>query len=240
MAVFVLVHGAWHGGWAWHRVRPLLEAKGHRVFTPTLTGLAERAHLLSREVNLSTHIQDVVELIEGEDLSDVVLAGHSYGGQVISGVVRHVKGRLQHVAYLDANLPLDGENGMVAGLAFWLKDAADEGGDGWRIPVPELAGGVLMGVSNAADVKWLLERLTDHPMATFEEPVLLDSSDPYPVTGSYAICTRPLEAGPGKGNVRNAGRAGELGWPVTEIPTGHDLMVTEPELTAKFLLEGVG
>ncbi len=240
MAVFVLVHGAWHGGWCWDRVRPLLESEGHQVVTPTLTGLAERADELTREVNLSTHVQDVVDVILSEDLTDVVLAGHSYGGQVISGVVRHVQDRIRHVAYLDAVLPTYGENGMIAGQAFWLKEAADQGGDGWRIPVPEPIDGRLMGVTSPDDIRWMLANLTDHPLATFEEPVLLDPQNPYPVPGSYAICMRPGEDGPSPGNVRNARRAQELGWPVSEIATGHDLMVSEPQQTADFLVRAAG
>ncbi len=235
MSVFVLVHGAWHGGWCWDRVRPLLESEGHRVFTPTLTGLAERAHLLTRDVNLSTHIRDVVDLIVDEDLHDVVLVGHSYAGQVISGVVRHVRDRLRHVAYLDANFPLDGETGLEAGLAYDLKTWADQGGDGWRIPVPKPVKGSLMGVAEPSDVQWLLTRLTDHPLATFEEQVSLDPDDPFPIPGSYIRCTTRgmRRAGP----ERNAERVQRMGWPVMEIETGHDVMITEPERTAEFLLQ---
>lgn len=238
MSTFVLVHGAWHGGWCWDRVRPLLEAEGHRVITPTLTGLAERAHLLTREVNLSMHIDDVVELIRGEDLRDLILAGHSYGGQVISGVVRHVRDRLRHVAYLDAVFPMHGESALQVAHNDALKPAAIERGDGWRIPVPGLVDGELMGVSDSADIEWMFERLTDHPLATFEEPVKLDPADPFPIPGSFALCTAPGrdKSGP----AQNAERVRALGWPVTEIATGHDLMITEPEQTAEFLVAGAG
>lgn len=238
LAVFVLVHGAWHGGWCWDRVRPLLEAEGHSVFTPTLTGLAERAGELTREVNLSTHIQDVVDLIRDEDLRDVVLAGHSYGGAVISGAVRHVRDRLRHVAYLDAILPMSGENCFDSGAAERFKDLANERGSGWRIPVPEPVEGQLMGVSDPDDIKWMLENITDHPLATMEDRIELDSDEPHPVPGSFVLC---LRGGiPSPGFARNAERARGMGWPVTEISTGHDLMITEPEQTAEFLLRGVG
>lgn len=238
MATFVLVHGAWHGGWCWDRVRPLLEADGHRVITPTLTGLSETAHLLDRYVDLSTHIQDVVESIQRQGLQDVVLAGHSYGGQVISGVVRHVRDRLRHVAYLDAVFPMHGESALQVAHNDALKPAAIEKGDGWRIPVPGLVDGELMGVSDSADIEWMLERLTDHLLATFEERVELDPDDPFPIPGSFALCTAPGREN--SGPAQNARRVRALGWPVTEVATGHDLMITEPEQTAKFLLAGAG
>ena len=237
MSVFVLVHGAWHGGWCWGKVRPLLEDRGHTVYTPTLTGLAERADLLTRDVNLSTHIRDVVELFESEDLHDAVLAGHSYGGQVISGAVRQIKDQLRHVAYLDAIFSYQGEAGIQAGIASPLKTSANESGDGWRIPVPKPKNGSLMGVSDPVQVQWLLENLTDHPLASFEEPVVLDDDDPYPIPGSFALCTAHGRSN--SGPARNAERVRKLGWPVTEVETGHDLMVTEPEQTAEFLLRAL-
>ena len=110
MATFVLVHGAWHGGWCWKRVRPLLESRGHLVFTPTLTGLGERSHLLARETGLETHIADVVNVIRWEELSEVVLCGHSYGGMVISGVADRVPDRIRSLVYLDAFVPSDGQS----------------------------------------------------------------------------------------------------------------------------------
>ena len=109
MATFVLVHGAWHGSWCWKRVRKALQARGHDVFTPTLTGLAERSHLLAPNVNLDTHIDDVVGLIKWEDLSDVVLCGHSYGGCVISGAADRVAQRIGALVYLDAFVFADGQ-----------------------------------------------------------------------------------------------------------------------------------
>ncbi len=236
MATFVLVPGAWHGGWCWRKVTPLLEAHGHRVYTPTLTGVGERAHLLTRKVNLTTHIQDVVALILHEDLHDVVLAGHSYGGLVISFVARHATGRLSHVAYLDALLPVPGRSPQITD-SDPLVASANASGDGWKIPVPQVTDGELMGVTDQADIKWMLERLTPHPLATFKEVLELDSREPYPVAGSYALCN-----GAGREDTEltaHADRARELGWPVDEINTGHDLMITEPEETAAFLLRSL-
>ena len=239
MAHFVLVHGAWHGAWCWQRVTPLLEAEGHQVSAVTLTGLAEDSRRLTREVNLSTHVTDVVNLLESQDMQDVVLVGHSYGGLVISGVVRQAKDRLRHLVYLDAILPMPGEDGIEGGISHQLIGLANEGGDGWRIPVPKPSNGQLMGVSDQDDIDWMLENLTDHPLATFQQPVDLDPDELHPVPGTYVICMRPLDGAPGPGNVRNAGRARELDWPVVEINTGHDLMVTEPEQTARILLNNL-
>ena len=110
MSTYVLVHGAWHGSWCWKRVRKALQANGHDVFTPTLTGLGERSHLLSREVNLETHIDDVVNLIRWEELSNIVLCGHSYGGVVVSGVADRVPDRIGALIYLDAFVLEDGRS----------------------------------------------------------------------------------------------------------------------------------
>src|SRR5271157_4298241 len=133
MAAFVLVHGAWHGSWCWKRVRRLLQAKGHDVFTPTLTGVADRSHLMSREVNLETHILDVVNLIRWEELSDIVLCGHSYGGAVVTGAADRVPDRIRSLVYLDAFVPENGEN-VVQHAPF----EGDQVVDGWKV-LPILA-----------------------------------------------------------------------------------------------------
>src|SRR5258705_1716413 len=109
-STYVLVHGAWHGGWCWKRVAPALRAAGHEVYTPTLTGLGERAHLANPAIDLATHISDVVNLLEAEELNEVVLLGHSYGGMVVTGVADRAPARLRRVIYLDAFLPEDGKS----------------------------------------------------------------------------------------------------------------------------------
>jgi pimeloyl-ACP methyl ester carboxylesterase len=122
MATYALVHGAWHGGWCWKKVTPLLRAAGHEVFAPTLTGLGERAHLLTPAVDPETHIDDVLGVLHYEDLRQVVLVGHSYGGTVITGVAARAADRIGHLVYLDAFVPLGGA--VAAGL-----DGCDTGGD---------------------------------------------------------------------------------------------------------------
>src|ERR1700761_3204519 len=107
---FILVHGSWHGGWCWRRVSDQLQLKGHRVFCPTMTGLGERSHLLNKDINVSTHVTDIVNVIRWEDLSDVVLVGHSYGGMVISGVAEQIPDKVSSIVFLDAFMPENGES----------------------------------------------------------------------------------------------------------------------------------
>ena len=136
-ATYVLVHGAWHGSWCWKRVRKGLRDTGHQVFTPTLTGLGERSHLNSAAVNLSTHIADVVNLLRWEDLSDVILCGHSYGGNVITGVADRIPERIRSLVYLDAFVPEDGEclfDLVPPELAQRMRLQAQTAGSGWNIP----------------------------------------------------------------------------------------------------------
>src|SRR5215218_3749420 len=139
MATFVIVHGAWSGGHAWRWLRPLLRAAGHQVFTPALTGLGERSHLANAQIDLDTHVLDVVGVLEYEDLLQVVLVGHSYGGMVITGVADRVPERLAQLVYLDAEVPMDGQSEfdlLPPEERAVYEDAARERGDGWRIPPP--------------------------------------------------------------------------------------------------------
>src|SRR5512145_2598725 len=137
MATFLICHGAWSAGWAWKKVRPLLRAAGHEVFTPTYTGLGERAHLASRAITLDTHIADVLGVIDCEDLRDIVLVGHSYGGMVATGVADRAADRIARLVYLDAFVPGHGQS------RFDLLPAAERerrlgqsnaNGDGWLLP----------------------------------------------------------------------------------------------------------
>src|SRR5262249_53702007 len=164
MATFVLVHGAWHGSWCWKRVRHSLQARGHDVFTPTLTGVGERSHLLSPEVNLDAHIDDVVNLIRWEELSDVVLCGHSYGGAVISGAADGVPDRIAGLFILEA-FGLEHGQRVYDPLPPAQRDLqvalAGQHGEGWKVPpIPAEAFGV-----NANDLEWVNRRCTAHPIA---------------------------------------------------------------------------
>lgn len=229
MATFVLVHGAWHGGWAWNRVAPLLRSAGHEVHAPTLTGVSDRAHLLHPGVGLSTHVTDVVALIEAHDLSDVVLVGHSYGGQVITGVADAIPGRVAKRVYLDAFVGDDGEAAVElqpSEVAGHYRHSVEEQGFGWLIPPRSLA---KMGVTDSADVEWLTPRLTPHPWRTFTEKLSLTGAGSS-VPAEFIECVDWMRVFAGMRE-----RAETWGWPVHEIPTGHEAMVTAPSELASLL-----
>lgn len=237
---FVLVHGAWHGGWCWAKVRPSLERAGARVYTPTLTGLGERRHLREPVPGLQTHIDDVVNLIEAEELQDVVLVGHSLAGMVITAVADRMKTRLRRLVYLDAPVPAHGNDlathvpGTDAAMAQRRRAAYRAlAPDGVWLPPPAPE---MMGVTRPADAEWLRRRLTPHPLRTWLEPVALPNGGHAGLPKTYVLATRPLNTMmgyPAQGEV--AKRGGE--WTYREIATGHDMMVTEPERTAELLLE---
>lgn len=231
MSTFVLVHGAWHGGWVWQRVAPLLRAAGHEVHTPTLTGLSDRAHTLHPQVGLSTHIQDVVALIEAHDLHDVVLVGHSYAGQVVTGVADRIPGRLATRVYLDAFVGDDGDAAidlLPETVAGHYRESVAGPGFGWLIPVRSLT---VLGVSEQADLNWLSPRLTPHPWLTYTEPLRL-TGEGDTVPGAYIECTDWMRV-----FTPHAERATARGWPGYEVATGHEAMVTAPGDLAKLLLD---
>jgi len=236
MATFVLVTGAWHGSWCWKRVRNALTAQGHAVFTPTLTGLCERRHLLSRDVDLHTHIDDVANLIRWEELTDVVLVGHSYGGCVISGVADRMREKIAALVYLDAfvlengqclhdTLPAEHRQGQL--------EAAAALGDGWRVPpIPAAVFNV-----NAADRAWVDAQCTDQPLASFQQKLHLDSSAPA-VGSIHYIYAAGWEGTPFTGFYESAKARG---WSTREIACGHDVMLDRPEeLTAALLQAAAG
>jgi pimeloyl-ACP methyl ester carboxylesterase len=241
MATFVLVHGGWHGGWCWQKVIPLLEAAGHEVYAPTLTGLAERASELSPDVGLDTHIQDIVGLLEDRNLQGVILVGHSYGGMVITGVVDEAPERIAHLVYLDTFVPRDGESMVdVSPVVIWLLRRQAQG-DGWRIPSHGD-----YGVTKEPDRSWVLRSVTPQPLKTLEQrlhlknPAIVSTKPRTHIecTGSGDVFSRlrPL--------LRRllAPRAlppREAGWRLRQLPTGHDAMITMPRELADLLLEVV-
>ena len=239
MATFVLVHGAWHGGWCWGRVAPLLRAAGHDVLTPTLTGLGERSHLASPEVCLSTHIEDAMQVLEYEDLREVILVGHSYGGMVITGVSDQMPRRLSHLIYLDAFLPTAGDS-MLALLgperAAAMRAKAEGAGDGWYVPADPLAFG-WFGVTDPADQEWLGSKLAAQPLRTLDEPVALTRPGGVPLPRTYIRCNG-VNASATFATLADRLRT-DRAWRYRELPTGHDAMVTMPRELAALLLEVV-
>ena len=236
---YILVRGAWHGGWCWKKVVPYLEAAGQNVATPTLTGLGERAESLTREVGLATHIADVATLIEEQNLADVVLVGHSYAGMVITGVADRVRDRIDRLVYLDTFVPRDGDSmRSVAPLVidiFLLQ--ARLRGDGWRVPPPAPE---QFGVIEEPDRSWVKGSLTAHPLKTFNDRLRL--SDPEVVSRfgrTHVHCGRGgrLERLAQRALARRPQPPREPDWRLRSLETGHDCMITEPRALANLLLE---
>ncbi len=219
---FVIVHGAWGGGWGFKELASILQAAGHEVYRPTLTGLGERVHLASLEVNLGTHIQDIVNVIEFEDLRRVTLVGHSYGGMVITGVADRIPKRLSRVIYVDAHLPNDGESMFdLIGIdrARRLTKLANTRGDGWRVP------------------PWWPDKKkdVDHPLSTFRDPVHLQNPLSAKIPGTYILT---LEPGAKTDRFsRSAVRARQRGWRYHELRTRHNVQWTMPNKLAILLME---
>jgi pimeloyl-ACP methyl ester carboxylesterase len=231
MATFLMVPGAWLGGWCWRDVATGLRPAGHRVIGATLTGLGERAHLASRETSLDTHIEDVVGLLRWRDLTDVALVGHSYGGTVITAVAERAPERLRQLVYLDASVPRDGEsNDDVIGpaMAAQLRASAMSAGDGWLVPPADY---VTARLTQEPLRSWVSERLTPHPLRPFGEKLRLGSSDAAALPRAFIQTTRsPLYDG-------LMARAREAGWPCREIGGGHYAMFSQPAIVARTLHE---
>jgi pimeloyl-ACP methyl ester carboxylesterase len=236
MAQFVLVHGAWHGGWCWKRVTPLLRRAGHDAHVLTLTGLGERAHLLSKDIRLETHVCDVVNAIVCEELAGVVLVGHSYGGSVITGAADRLErdhpGVLQQLVYVDGTAPRPGDSWSSAHapevIAARVDAAMKTGGVG--MPVPDAA---VFGVTDVADREWLTRRMTPHPFGIYRDPLHFDEARVARLPRTFIDCIDPPF--PNIANMRLRVRS-EPGWHVIELKTGHDAMVTAPMELADALL----
>lgn len=234
MATFVLVHGGGHGGWCYQPLARLLAAQGHDVYTPSLTGLAEREHLLSPDINLDTHITDVVKLLHFEDLRDVILVGHSYGGMVITGIADRAANRIGHLVYLDAATPVNGQSLVdVAGpmmLAVRQMGRMEDGIELVLHPNEHIL--AAYGVTDPEAVAWMMPKLTPHPWACFEQNlVLTNEGSLQAITQSHIICTSTKSGRDIEGlKARHGGR-------VWDIDTGHDLMITEPEAVTKLFLK---
>jgi pimeloyl-ACP methyl ester carboxylesterase len=231
MATFVLVHGAWHGGWCWRRVADLLERRGHKVFAPTLTGLGERSHLMSGGINLDTHITDVVNVLRWEDLSDVVLVGHSYGGWPISGAIEQAFERIASVVYLDAFVPEDGQKPLDLASEFARKGTLEAiaKGDVSR-PGPPAA---TFHVGDK-DRAWVDGKLTPQPVGVMLQPIKLSGARERLRKKTYIRA--PKYPQPAFDSYYGAKKA-DPSWRVFEVPCGHDVMIDMPEELAGILLQ---
>ncbi len=223
MTDIVLIHGAYHGGWCWRPIAEPLRREGHRVFTPSLTGLGDRSHLLSEAVDLDTHIADVVNLIETEELADVVMVEHSYGGMPITGAADALAERIAALVYLDAYTPEDGEASIiirhkVPGAGFAIPEPSD--GPGTPVPPAEV-----FGVEGAA-AAWVDRQMTPHPYATLAQPIRL--------TGAWKgvarkIYIRAANYASSAFDAAYAAAAADDGWVALRRETIHNVMMSEPE-----------
>jgi pimeloyl-ACP methyl ester carboxylesterase len=230
MTTYVLVHGAWSGAHTWRKVRPLLRAAGHEVFTPSLTGLGERVHLTSPQVTLSTHIQDVVNMVQFEDLSDFVLLGYSYGGMVVTGTLEHIANRVRALVYLDAFVPDNGESLYGKTGQEWRPQL----GQDWLVPP------MARTFDDPVEAEWAVPRRTGHPRACFTEPVrLLQPLEEYPFSRTYIKATLPpRDAGGNDSFWAAADRARSSAmWRYAEIETNHMVANNKPEELTQLLLE---
>jgi pimeloyl-ACP methyl ester carboxylesterase len=232
MSTFLLVHGAWSGGWAWKKLRPLLRARGHDVFTPTLTGLGERVHLARPDVDLALHVEDILGVLACEDLRNAILVGHNYSGMVVTGVADRAGERVAGVVYLDAFVPRDGQSmaELVGPQALAARVEAQRNvGDGWRVPPT-----VLPPDTSADDVAWMTPRRAD-AAGTDLRPGAAPHRRHRPLPRAFVYCTR---FSPGDVFRKFAERArSEKGWRLDEIDASHNPHITQPESLAALLHE---
>ena len=229
MSTFVLVHGAWHGGWCWDPVRERLEDAGHFVTTPTLTGLGERCHLASRAIDLETHISDLLNHIAYEALNEVVLVAHSYAGFVAFGLADRNAAAIGRLVLLDAFIPRDGETmaDHVGSRGDEYRAAAAKDPD-WLAPAPPIS---VLGVNGEA-AAWAEPRLTPQPVQTYLQAATVGPGMEFVASKLYISCTDPGLATLDESKRRIV----EAGWPIAELACGHDAMIAAPdELTALLL-----
>jgi pimeloyl-ACP methyl ester carboxylesterase len=237
MATFVLVHGAWGGAHTWRGVRPRLWGAGHAVFTPALTGIGERSHLTSPHVDLSVHVDDVVNLVLYEDLVDIVLVGFSYGGMVVTGSLQHIADRVRELVYLDAFVPEDGQSvaDLTAAMGSGNAVPATRGpGEPWLVPPRERA------FDDPAEFTFSEPRRTPQPLRTFTEPVRLPQPlEAYPFGRTYIKALGDPRKPDGPDAFWDAaGRYREHpAWRYLEHPSNHMVPQNDPDGLAAMLLD---
>ncbi len=233
---FVLVHGAWHGGWCWKKLTPLLTRKGNTVYTPTLTGLGERSHLLNDNINLDTHIHDIVSMIEFEDLNDITLVGHSYAGFVIAGVAEKIPERISAVVFLDALIPDDGK-AVLDFLSETAKNIYHESmknnDNSWKLLFSQKVDISELGVFSKKDAEWIESRMTEQPHNTYSQKISISESTVKFIneSGFYILTSDRQDF------IAEYKRASERGLKLFKIDgAGHNSMITQPEKLSEILL----
>lgn len=230
MTDFVLVHGAWHGAWCWKKILPSLWQAGHRAFAVTLTGTGERAHQLSPDISLQTHIDDVAAVIEAEELQHAIVVGHSYGGIVITGLADRMPDRIARLVYLDAVVPLPGESWSSGHPAQTQAQRRQSIAATGTIPPADPA---LFGLTGE-DAEWAARRQTPQPGGVYDDRLQFDIARVAALPRTFIDCTSPALAtiAAMRERVRK-----EPGWDVYEIPTGHDAMISAPAELLRVLLD---
>jgi pimeloyl-ACP methyl ester carboxylesterase len=234
---YVLVHGGSHGGWCWRDLATMLRAAGHTVFTPTQTGLGERRHLMGPGITLQTFVDDIANLVEAEELDDVCLVGHSFGGCPVVGVAERMPQRLRHIVFIDAIIPISGES-VMSGFPADVREArlaaAEQSSGGLSTPVPPATNfGLSAEREGAETLAWVQRRLTPQPIATYLTSLTLAHPVCNGVPATYIRCTDPLYA-----NVAPSAAfaRAQPGWVYLELATGHDAMVSAPRELVRMLL----
>jgi len=230
MTTFVLVHGSCHGGWCWKKVTPLLANHSHIVYTPTLTGLGERSHLLREDIDLSTQILDIMQVFEYEDLDDVILVGHSYGGMVVGGVAEKMPDRIRRLVYLDGYIPEDGKTAfdLIPGLEeVYKKRALSNQGKEWLV---QPYNPTVWGVTDSEDIVWMNRHLSPMPWHTHDQSIRINNLEAKKIPTSYISCTeyKDFHFMAQKAKLR-------LGWDYHELKSGHDAMIIVPNELVQIL-----
>lgn len=234
---FVLAHGSWHGGWCWKRVADRLRAKGHAVFTPSFTGMGDRAQLLSPDITIDTFVQDLVQVIISEELTDILLVGHSVGGVPIFGVADRLPERIVQLVYLDSVVVESGNSAFSYYPQAEVEDrinAAERATSGLAVPVPQplpMVWGI--GKEGDPDHDWVQRRLSPHPLRTYTTPLTLRAPVGNGLIRTYVHSTRPSH--PALEASRQLVRSW-LGWRWIELATPHNSMITHPDDVVSLLL----
>lgn len=234
MTTFVLVHGMWHGGWCWKKTTPLLRAAGHEVNIVTLTGVGERAHLHYPDIDMNTHIQDVVGVLEYENLNQVILVGHSLAGFMAPAVAERAPERVAHIISLDGVIPVDGKpfKDFVPDVWNDFRQRGQANGDEWwSPPVREWTFGV-----TGDDLEWMMSKLTPHPLKTWETPLSFTNPAARSIPRTFIQCIEGVSL---DGIANQEKDCARMGWHYRTLPTGHDAMITAPKELAELLLEFV-
>ena len=230
---FLLIHGAWHGGWVWNEISEILRYQRYSVSTPTLTGLGEKKHLLSSKITIETFIQDVVNHIVFENLNNIILVGHSFAGSVISGVADRLKDRIKKLIYFDAMILIDGQKPFDITPKETVEqriELAKKFGNNISIPAPSADA---FGVFDIKKSLLLEEKLTPHPLSAFQSKLVLKNEVGNGIPLSYIFCTKPVY----KSLESSREVVRKMKWPIFELNAGHDAMLTHPKETLNLLMK---